>query len=107
MTNKSPSHHTRADADVSGVCKICEHYAHESVWADIYGIIDSPRGPGLWWERAEVLAADIPDEYVWTIIDGNDGNLYASAGWHWVNRVAYVVTREPYPYFALEVLLDD
>jgi hypothetical protein len=31
---------------------------------------------------------------VWTIVDGEDGNMYLTQGWHFVNRVHYVITEE-------------
>lgn len=33
---------------------------------------------------------------VWTLIDGEDGFLYVSAGMHFVNRIGYVVTEVPW-----------
>ncbi|WP_314191963.1 hypothetical protein [uncultured Arthrobacter sp.] len=32
---------------------------------------------------------------LWTIVEGDDGgNLYAVSGWHFVNRVGYILTEE-------------
>lgn len=31
---------------------------------------------------------------LWTIVDGDDGGLYAVSGWHYVNRVGYLITEE-------------
>jgi hypothetical protein len=31
---------------------------------------------------------------LWTIVDGDDGGLYAVSGWHLVNRVGYLLTEE-------------
>lgn len=33
---------------------------------------------------------------VWTIVDGDDGGMYAIAGFHIVNKVSYVVTEKPW-----------
>ena len=33
---------------------------------------------------------------VWTIVDGDDGGMYAIPGFHIVNRVCYVVTEKPW-----------
>ena len=33
---------------------------------------------------------------VWTIVDGDDGNLWALPGLHVVNRVGYVITEKPW-----------
>jgi len=35
--------------------------------------------------------------HMWTLIDNNDGtNQFLSNGWHWVNRLGYIVTRKPW-----------
>jgi len=46
---------------------------------------------------------------VWTLVDGDDGNLYITSGYHLVNRVNYFITHKPceleyeeYPYFIYE-----
>ena len=43
---------------------------------------------------------------IWTLVDGDDGNLYISNGYHLVNRINYFVTAVPFegdymdvPYF--------
>lgn len=41
-------------------------------------------------------AAGIPTERVWTVVDGEHGAIYACAGYRVVNRVAYMVTEEPW-----------
>lgn len=33
---------------------------------------------------------------VWTIVDGDDGNLWALPGLHVVNRIGYVLTEKPW-----------
>ena len=46
---------------------------------------------------------------IWTLVDGDDGNLYIASGYHLVNRIAYFITHNPceleyeeYPYFIYE-----
>ena len=46
---------------------------------------------------------------VWTLVDGDDGNLYITSGYHLVNRLNYFITHNPceleyeeYPYFIYE-----
>jgi hypothetical protein len=42
---------------------------------------------------------DQPLNHVWTILesgDGDDGNWYASPGFHIVNRIGYVMTKRPW-----------
>lgn len=34
--------------------------------------------------------------HVWTIVDGDDGNLCILNGWHWVNRFGYIITKNPF-----------
>lgn len=41
-------------------------------------------------------AKSIDEKRVWTIVDA-EGNLYAAAGFHWVNRTGdYVITERPW-----------
>lgn len=35
-----------------------------------------------------------PLNRVWTIVEGDDGNLWALTGYHVVNRLHYVITEE-------------
>ena len=32
---------------------------------------------------------------VWTLVDGEDGDLYVIAGRHFVNRIGYLLSRDP------------
>lgn len=56
---------------------------------------DAPSG-GNTWSHAEVRDQSL--EHVWTVVDGDDGDLYALAGFHVVNAVSYVVTEVPWPH---------
>jgi len=39
---------------------------------------------------------DLPPNQVWTVVEGDNGKLYASPGFHYVNKLHYVVTEEPW-----------
>lgn len=46
---------------------------------------------------------------VWTLVEGDDSNLYITSGCHFVNRLAYFITKNPCefeyeeaPYFIYE-----
>jgi hypothetical protein len=39
--------------------------------------------------------ADTEPRRVWTLVDGDDGNLYIVDGYHLVNRVNYFITEKP------------
>jgi len=55
-------------------------------------------------ELGYVLAtADIKPAHVWTLIDGDVGT-YVVSGYHLVNRIAYLITKEPFEGDFLEVL---
>jgi hypothetical protein len=41
--------------------------------------------------------------HVWTLVEGDDGNLYIVNGYHLVNRVNYFVTNLPFEGEFLEV----
>ena len=40
---------------------------------------------------------------VWTLIDGYDGNLYITNGYHLVNRINYFITKNPFEGEFIEV----
>lgn len=48
-----------------------------------------------------VLAQD--PKCIWTLVDGDDGNLYIVDGYHLVNRINYFVTAVPFDGKFLEV----
>lgn len=39
---------------------------------------------------------DLPLNQVWTVVEGDNGKLYAITGFHIVNKLHYVVTEEPW-----------
>jgi len=39
--------------------------------------------------------ADTEPKRVWTLVDGDDGNLYITSGYHLVNRINYFITKNP------------
>jgi hypothetical protein len=53
-------------------------------------------------EELEFVRAQDP-RCVWTLVDGDDGNLYIVDGYHLVNRVNYFVTEVPFKGKFLEV----
>ncbi len=44
---------------------------------------------------------------VWTIIDDNNGTMYYGAGFHYINRLGYLITEKPYQHEADYVELDN
>lgn len=48
-----------------------------------------------------------PQQNVWTVVDGDDGELYIVKGRHWVNRVAYFVCEIPFQLTAEDYYSDD
>ena len=46
---------------------------------------------------------DVDPNKVWTLVDGDDGNLYIVNGYHLVNRINYFVTEVPFEGNFLEV----
>ena len=53
-------------------------------------------------EELEFVRAQDP-RCVWTLVDGDDGNLYIVDGYHFVNRINYFVTEVPFEGEFLEV----
>ncbi|WP_437193957.1 hypothetical protein [Planctomicrobium sp. SH527] len=57
-------------------------------------------GPGCLFETYGeelefVRGQDI--RFVWTLIDGDDGDMYLVSGFHRVNRVGYLISSKPIP----------
>ena len=53
--------------------------------------------------------ANTEPDRVWTLVEGDDSNLYITNGYHLVNRLNYFITKVPceleyeeYPYFIFE-----
>lgn len=80
----------------------------ERDFEDVWGVYLKPSGD--LFEYKDVC--DQPLNHVWTIIDSgddNDGNWYASPGFHLVNRLGYVMTKKPWHDITLDAIyfLDD
>jgi hypothetical protein len=68
-----------------------------------YDGLPAADGSSLWgWDDARVL----PVERVWTVVDGDDGGLWAMPGFHVVNCVGYLVTTRPHGFADVTVRLD-
>ena len=50
---------------------------------------------GAEFERVKFVLTAFPD-MVWTIVEGDEGHRYLSAGFHLVNRVGYFLTAKPW-----------
>jgi hypothetical protein len=42
------------------------------------------------------LVRSFPPNQIWTVVDGDDGELYVCAGYHLVNRINYLITKNPW-----------
>lgn len=45
-------------------------------------------------------------EHVWTIVEGDEDTTFISAGFHWVNRIGYIITEKPWVTGVEDVQLD-
>lgn len=64
---------------------------------DRFHKLPNPSDPseGDHWEHAD--AVKMPTNQVWTIVEGDEGNdWWALTGFHIVNKLFYVVTKEPW-----------
>jgi len=70
----------------------------EDDFFDKYRPVNTPGTPAnsgeFYHEYEHVKGLDAQN--VWTIVDGEDGGMYAIAGFHIVNKVSYVVTEVPW-----------
>jgi hypothetical protein len=57
-------------------------------------------------EELEFVREKAKENRVITIVDGDNGNLFYTSGYHLVNRLGYLVTKEPLPDFEFEVELN-
>lgn len=48
-----------------------------------------------------------PDNCIWTGVDDDDGKLIICSGYHYVNRVGYIVCTVPYTGELVEISLED
>ena len=64
---------------------------------DIWG------GHGLetYGEDLEIISRQDP-AFLWTVVDGESADQWITAGFHYVNRVCYLVTEKPHNFALLE-----
>ena len=89
-------------------------------WIDQYRPITNPTGDSGFFvddkclmfetydpDLAVVLAAHEKDpNTVWTIVEGEDGELYLGDGYHYVNRIGYFITEVPHSGTSVSIKLD-
>jgi hypothetical protein len=82
----------------------------EDAFAALYPLIPNHLNPGAAWSPGEgpgCLFETFGDELdfvrrqdphtVWTLLDGEDGDLYLRSGIHFVNRLGYLISTSPVP----------
>ena len=62
----------------------------EDEFDEQFTVIPDARGDTV---RPSADGIDPDSKYLWTIVDA-DGSLYAVSGWHFVNRLGYILTEE-------------
>jgi hypothetical protein len=78
-------------------------------FAEKYKPLGYENGAGPW--QLETFGPDLDrvkaaaPKRVWTIVEGDNGLLYIIAGFHWVNRINYVITEVPWENDMIEYLL--
>lgn len=70
----------------------------EEAFEDEFKPLPSPGGEAgsHIWEYDEVQRETL--QQVWTIVEGQDGGLYAEPGFRVVDRFGYLVTEVPWPH---------
>ena len=87
----------------------CSELAEEDFYAQ-YSLIPNHINPSAGWSfdgTRGCLFETYGDEFafvrrydprqVWTLVDGDDGDLYLISGLHFVNRVGYLLSRNAIP----------
>lgn len=80
----------------------------EDEFDDQYPLVPNHINPSASWafgDSAGCLFETYGDEFefvrrydqrkVWTFVDGDDGDMYVVCGLHYVNRVGYLLSRDP------------
>jgi len=70
-----------------------------------FHLITNPFNPNAGWNGCvfETFGQELayirkqPPACIWTLIDGDDGGLWLVSGYHHVNRVNYLISKEPVP----------
>jgi hypothetical protein len=72
---------------------LTNHLNPNASWAfnDSNGCLFETYGPELEFVRSQ------DDRTVWTLVDGDDGDLYVVSGYHFVNRIGYLISTVPVP----------
>lgn len=70
---------------------------HAGTMCDIWG------GHGLetYGEDLEIVRRCDP-AFLWTVVDGESGDQWITTGFHYVNRVCYLITEKPHNSMLLE-----
>lgn len=72
---------------------VANHLNPNASWGfgDTGGCLFETYGPELEFVRQQ------DPSHVWTLIDGDDGDLYVVSGYHRVNRIGYLISSVPLP----------
>jgi len=72
-------------------------FRHPAAHYDIWG------GHGLetFGEDLEIVRSYDPD-FLWTVVEGDSGNEWITTGFHYVNRVCYLITETPHGFIPVE-----
>jgi len=65
----------------------------DTFWDEFLPIQKPPDGEVL-WEYEDV--ADAQPRHVWTVVEGENDIWFAAPGFHFVNKVGYVLTEKPW-----------
>src|SRR5579862_4972164 len=86
----------------------------EEAYQPVANILDQNAGfDGLMFETygAELgmvqAVADARPTSVWTVVEGDNGHRFLSAGFHFVNRVGYLLTANPWMDGFADIDLDE
>lgn len=67
----------------------------EDQFDTLFTIVPDDQGEEI---RPDLNGLDASSRHVWTLVDGDNGGSYLITGYHWVNRIGYVITEQPWDH---------
>lgn len=98
MREFQPVKNPFGDSGIDGV--LIDNYedpkVHEYIFGKITGRSKNPQGLSM-VEHDESGKRGPENCFLWTVVTGDDDNWYIVPGYHFVNRLGYIICKVPWP----------